>query len=335
MSELSVGLKEEMDIAYCYSSRLIHELKQKTSHNKKITKSQITTLNNQFNIEYESLSETTTRATTFKNLKMSDKSLPHLQKNDIINNNRNYTVVETSLSTKALSTKELICQKVFEIKQKDCFSSFELFQKENIIINEKSYYFKIIFGEIFKDIIFQDKTFKAIKLAYFMKFRKNKNINMDTKQANYPNIQKNFSNSVEPKIFMRRDFQFYDEKLFKISHNYINFDILSKKLENIYFYPHKYPFQISEEDDSFDFLRCELVSGQYITFGKMYFMDNFILFESEEDPRDKNLKIKDFLFYLISNRIKDNNAISKQKSILIFIEEINEIIQRRTLLSNQ
>ena len=342
-TDISVSLKEESKISYCYSSRLIHDFKKKVNPLRKtinkvtIDKQSLTKndflLINQANYDTESLNEISTRTTTENTIKSgTDKNLPILQnKNAVyINNSRNLTCSVVSIN----SSKYLDLTKISEKEEKEYLNYFELIKKGKIINNPKNYFFKIIFAEIYKDIIFQDKAFKIIKSTYLTKYRNYKVINLDTKQTNYPIIQKNYSNSIEPKIFVRRDFSFYDAKLLKISHRYIKIDSLNKILENIYLYPHKYT--IKGEIEPFKFLYCELVTMQYIIFGKMHFFENYIFFESEkEDPRDNNPGIDVFINYAISNRTINNDSISKQKSILIYFEDINEIIQRRTLLSNQ
>ena len=183
---------------------------------------------------------------------------------------------------------------------------------------------------MFKDVFFNDKTFKSLKLAYFTKYKKYEGLEKESKQTNFPTKQKNYSNSVEPKIFLKRDFNFYDKNFLNVSHKYLEFDALNlnEKKDNFYLYPHK--IKIKENTK---FLLCELVTIEYVIFGKMYFSDYYIYFESEEDPRGESEEhvLKDLM---ISTRFKDN-MIKKQKTILIFNIDIQEIIQRRTLLVNQ
>ena len=329
-TDIPLALKEENNISYCYSSRLIYDLKNKLIQNENrntiIDKETIQVnenlINNSLNIENESLSESTTRTTT-------TKSIPFLMNKNIdnINNVKNMSLFKVN------SSKILDIGKDYEKEEKLCFNDFEIIKSKNCIFEPKNYFFKNIFSEIFKDILLNDKTFKSIKNSYLSKFRNSKNINKDTKQINYPVTQKNFSNSREPKIFLRRDFNFYDEIMLKISHRYINIDIVRKNLDTIFFYRHKY--NITEQKEKFNFLYCELVTQQFVFFGKMYFFEEYIFFESEkEDPRDINNNIDIFIKYGISSRCKFNKS-SKYKAILIYCEDIQEIIQRRTLLINQ
>ena len=275
-SDMKIILKEEYNIAFCYSSRLLPDFKKIVDSNDLI-----------------------------KNESVYSKS-------DVPNDN----------NKSKISEKEI--DKIF-------LSSFEIIKKNNIIYNPKNYYFKIIFAQIFRDIIFNDKTFKSLKLSFFSKYKQYERLEKESKQMNYPTKQKNFSNAFEPRIFLRRDFKFYDIKILKISHKYLNLDALnlSEKIENIDLYPHK----IRPRENT-SFLFCELVTAEYIYFGKMYFFNDFIYFDSEKkDPRDDAVNdMKNFCKISIRN---EYNKSIKQKSILIFNVDIYQIIQRRTLLVNQ
>ena len=345
-TDISVTLKEESFISYCYSSRLINDFKRKVINPNRrttikidkdlINKNEIP--NEQLNFDPENMNDMANPLARERNIRpMTNKDLTFSQINSTYFP-RNFTFTSGELGSSKfwdiskMSEKEEKEEK--DEKEQKYFNSFELIKKGNNIFNPKNYFFKLTFAEIYKNLIFEDKLFKAIRSTYLTKFRHLNNVNQDTKQTNFPMTQKNFSNSLEPKIFMRRDFNFYDEKIFKISHSYIKTDI-NNNLENIYFYPHK--CKIKEEKESLKSLYCELVTRQYILFGKMHFLDNFLYFESEkEDPRDHNQDLETFMKFFISNRISENNdIISKQKSILIFNEDIYEIIQRRTLLANQ
>ena len=330
--DMKIDLEEEYNILCCYSSRLLHDSKKITdkpqnSSRKKISKKSIkhdmkvnNSINNEIIKDLDKINETSTKS-------ISSKILPIFQ----FRNTENLQSVK-NLGEDLDSNKSYI-SKISDINDKEYFSSFENLTKETIINNPKNYYFKIIFAEIYKDLIFNDDTFKSIKSAYLSKYRNFSQIHKDSKQTNYPIKQKNFSNSLEPRIFMRRDFNFYNERILKISHKYIKLDVLNKKLENIIFYQHK--FKLKENKENLEFLYCELVTTEYIYFGKMYFLKYCIYFESEkEDPRDNNKTIDIYIKYVISNRYKDNISM-KEKSVLIFFIDIQEIIQRRTLLVNQ
>ena len=326
-SDLAIELKEEYNISYCFSSRLLHDFKRRIFLNRneinQIEKEKLNKtedlVNRKVNNDFETDSNFSTRTNTLR-------TIPFLENNEYEKvNNLNYFTsnIDDIENNKSIDKNNSMS----DIEEKQYFSYFQLIKKTNNIYRPKNYFFKIIFAEIYKNLIFYDNTFKLIKLQYLSTYR-NYNINKSTKQINFPVKQKNFSNSIEPKIFLRRNFNFYDKKFLKISHSYLKFDVLKKNMQNLVLYPHNYKIKRQKED--LKYLFCELVTNQYIYFGKMYFMDDYIFFESEkDDPRDSN-NIEIFMKYCISN-ISNYNKTSKKKSILIYNDDIYEIIQKRTL----
>ena len=314
-NDLPITLKEEYNIYYCYSSRLLHDLKKivdikKKEMNQMKIKEQLNNIEIPFNdIKKENDEGFITRASTFA------ITMPFSQK-DNIENEENYFNDETISDISKI-----------DIGKKEYFSSFEIIKKNNVIFNPKNYFFKIIFSEIYKNLIFYDNTFKLIKLSYFSKFREN-NPSQETKQLNYPIKQRNFSNAIEPKIFIRKDFNFYNKKILDDSHKYLKSINLNKYLENLQLYKHN--LKISNQKNEKLSLLCELITSDYIYFGKLYFFDDYLFFESEKDPRENNNDIEIFMKYAISSWNKDDISL-KRKKILIYFEDINEIIKRRIL----
>ena len=105
---------------------------------------------------------------------------------------------------------------------------------------------------------------------------------------------------------MQRDFNFYDEIFFPISYQYLPEFFKNKKLEELFFYKHK--IQYFKKYSVLN-VCCELVTNQFIYFGKLYFFKNYIIFEKEEDPRDDpNEKYNPDIIidYTISTKSPDN-----------------------------
>ena len=366
-SDIYVDLKEENNISFCYSSRLIHDLRKsnerrkvESNSNNRVTINsyeEIMNISSSF-FDFEIIQDINTRKTTVdsspflkKNKNESRESFIHNSSKLLNSYNNKFAMIpkiiekeedeeEEEDEKKEKDEEEKEEQKKEEKREKEkkekeeknYLNYFEIINKKNIINNPKNYFFKKIFAEIYKNFIFEDKTFKLIRSTYLSKFRRFKNLNKSTKQINYPITLKNYSNSNEPKIFMRRDYDFYNERFFNISHSYIKKEIINTKLNSIYFYPHK--IKISEQKGEYINLNCELVTQQYSYFGIMHFFEDFIFYETEKDPRNDDESLDIFMKYAISNRNKEN-IFSKQKSILLFIEDIKEVIQRRTLLTNQ
>ena len=117
-----------------------------------------------------------------------------------------------------------------------------------------------------------------------------------TKQLEYPTKEKNFSNSLEPKIFFKRDYNFYKNKFFPVSHRYIwkiEDKFINSKDDNIlYFYKHSFEREYENEKE-FD---CELITTQFIYFGKFIIHKNYIYFKTVKDLRYINSKEKENLF---------------------------------------
>ena len=153
---------------------------------------------------------------------------------------------------------------------------------------------------------------------------------------NYPIKQKNFSNSLEPKTFLRRDYNIYNRDFFKVSHNYIKKELIKENdKKNLFFYPHEYYSKkiFMNENNYFD---CELITTQFVYFGKMYIGEEYLCFESRQFIDDDIITIDIDKFYKYAFSVRDqDNKTSKKKHILILIKDIKEIIRRRTLLMKQ
>ena len=243
------------------------------------------------------------------------------------------------------NTKFFYVSKLLNIKQNKslpvieglkCFSSFDNLINENVIINPKNYFLKIIFSDVFKDVIFKDRKFQKLKRIYISKYRNLKQFFERTKQLEYPTKEKNFSNSLEPKTFFKRDYNFYKNKFFPISHSYtweIKDKFIESKDDNIlYFYRHEFERDYKNEK-VYD---CELITTLFLYFGKFIVHKKYIYFKTVEDPRDKNPEERNNLFskYIFSFKENDDK-ITKNKEIIIFTKDIKEIIKRRTLLMDQ
>jgi hypothetical protein len=104
------------------------------------------------------------------------------------------------------------------------------------LYNPKNILIKRMFSHIFYKSIFHCKAFMLIKNIYLNTFPQS---NIENKQLNYPSKVKNFSNILEPKLFLKKDYHIYDQNYFLISHDYLykippryKFDDEIKKKEN-------------------------------------------------------------------------------------------------------
>ena len=327
--EMPMELKDENELDCCYSSRLS---KSKRYMKKKLTRIEKNDLieknnlgletikeNNIYNKRVSVMSTTTSYIFHFssKTLNIS-ADLESSFKSSKSNSESKLSSEKDDSSTNSSLTPEKLNLNTFSDLKKD----------RQIITSGKKFFVQKIFAEPFKDLLFYDKNFIKIKLTFLQKFRHYKNVEKDTKQLNYPSVQKNYNNTIEPKIFLKKDSNFYDEVYLKISHKYLNKDSVLKYSQNVDFYPHLFKF----DENNKKFLFCELVTLKYISFGKMYFFDDYILFKTEEDPRNISKDLEIFFKYGISNKEKD--LYSKQKFIVLYTKFMAEILQRRTLLVN-
>ena len=221
------------------------------------------------------------------------------------------------------------------------------------IYNPKNILIKRFFSHIFYRSLFFCKAFMVIKHIYFRTFP---GANVENKQLNYPSKIKNFSNIIEPKLFMRKNFNIYNIIFFGISHDFLTKDpplfeeINEKKVEKLHnllkmyksdinFYPHLFNINeiLEEKDRYFD---CELVTIQYTYYGYLI-LGNFYLYYGTKEEEPVNLREKvdeiDINFitkYSFSNRDKINNT-TKKKYIILFYHDIKRIIKRRSFLMYQ
>jgi len=336
-SDMKVNLKEEYNIYFCFASRFIHDIRKYIEKSRNPSAFILNKSDSFYNITLNAsnLDNTINSLEPVDKDKEnnSSKNLPYISNKIIFSSKlKDLSTSSTNLNSEEFESKSI--QSIKDIEDKDFYCSFEIFTKNNIIFNPRKFFFKVIFPLAFKNMIFNDRIFKDIKLTFFLKFMNHDNLTKETKQIAYPVKQKNYSNFLEPKIFLKRDFNFYDSIFFELSHSYIPIEVLEQKKENIIFYPHKYKYAKEKDEKS---LFCELVTTQNLYFGKMTFLKDYIVFETKEDPRN-DPKNKDdiniFLRYSISTRNKDN-ITNKEKIIIIFNEDLKEVIQRRTLLVNQ
>ena len=222
------------------------------------------------------------------------------------------------------------------------------------IYNPKNVLIKRFFAHIFHKALFHCKAFVTIKNKYLNLFP---DANIENKQLNYPSKIKNFANVYEPKLFLRKNFSFYDSKYFPITHDYlikdppsyedINEDkkekfeyLIKKNKSNIDFYNHRYNINdiLEEKERYFD---CELINEQYTYFGYLILGNNYLYFGTKYDEpidlwdkNNENINI-DYISRFCFSLRDSGNKTSKKKTIIIFYEDIKTIIKRRSFLMYQ
>ena len=231
---------------------------------------------------------------------------------------------------------------------------------EYYLKNAKKLFMMNVFSLFFFDSFFYSDNFKNLKNYYFQQFE---GVQPSTKELDFPSKIKNYSNGLEPSPFLKPYTLFFDTKIFPICQKYFYDYMVKNKIfpEPIVLYQKSLPELILEEQ--FD-QKCELIKVDHNYYGHIIGSKkhNFIIFEEqeykfyqvkEELVKQKHITSSDLndLFSLtfiskrpldsnlekIINRIEKNifnkNKKTREKKILIILlNEIEEIIERRFLL---
>jgi len=210
--------------------------------------------------------------------------------------------------------------------------------------NPKKQIMNNIFSLYYIDVFYYNKTFCRMKnyfINYFLNYSE-----PTTKLLDYPSKIKNYSNNLEPPLFVKQYNDFFNDPIFAITHSYINKNNhkIIEDYETIKLLKKPIPITKSMEKYSFE---CELIKTDYYYFGKLIIgPTGYLLFNEEEiDINDEKNEIK-YLLLLSYYTIKEKeNQFSKsklkrekykeqrqKKIVLVVFKEIEEIVERRTLL---
>ena len=211
------------------------------------------------------------------------------------------------------------------------------YQKEitKILFNPKEYYIWNKFSFFFKKHIFFNKKFIKISKSFKTHLKNSGCVNKynnkdDNFYLNYPTKIRNYTIDQYYRPLLKPCMNFFNSEYLKITHPYIKDNLLKKfeyKEENIDLI--KYNRIIPKLDNEKYF--CELFKNKGNVFGYIELTNNFFIFKnspnddlsSSEDPE----KCLPFL-----NSIKDDRIIDQNKYVLIYYDDIKEIIKRRICL---
>ena len=269
--------------------------------------------------------------------------------------NKNIKInIKTNQEINELEVEKIKYSMNYETYYSTYYCFLDDIKKRCFMYNPKNILIKRFFSHIFYRSFFNCKAFILIKNIYLNSFPK---ANVENKQLNYPSKIKNFSNIYEPKLFLRKNFGFYNSIYFPISHDFlisnpplyrtINDDkkiklaaMIKKNASGIKFYEHRFNIDdiLEEKERYFD---CELITQQYTYYGYIIMGNSYIYFGTKsEEPvnlRDKTkeeVNIELIIRYCFSHRDKDNKNV-KKKSIILFYHEIKTVIKRRSFLMYQ
>ena len=212
------------------------------------------------------------------------------------------------------------------------------------LFNPKEYYLWNKFSIMLKDAIFSQKKFELIKILFNIKF-KNCKVKKSSELKNrdfylkYPSKLKNFICDDYYRPFTKPDLNFFNNKLLKVSHKYLNSKFLSdnnfniEKINKIEF-PRIIPINFDGLQSDIK-IECECVNNYGSIFGELYINHAFLLFvgDSEKDPRKpekkktyENTKVE---FNYLYSFFLDERRKNKKKFIIMHYSEIKEIVIRR------
>ena len=231
---------------------------------------------------------------------------------------------------------------------------------EYYLKNPKKELMMNIFSVYFFESFFYNNKFKLLKNYYLQNFD---GIQTSTKKLDFPSKIKNFSNGLEPYLFLKPFSEFFNTQIFPISHKYFYDYMIKNKIfpEPIILYQKNLTeFNLENQFEK----TCELIKEDHNYFGHMIgsYNYNFIVFEeqdygfyndmnniinqrqindgdldnlftlsliSKKPPNKHQLKI---LKNIEKNELCKNKKYKEKKTVIILFNEIEEILERRFLL---
>lgn len=245
-----------------------------------------------------------------------DKSM-RMYIEEYLNSNKQ---IENHPNAKYLSSQNIFSQFKFDFSQ---------IEYTKILVNPKNYFIWKKFTYSYKDYIYRNINFLRLKRSYDEKYKKLLHYNSDKEKdfgLLYPTKLANFTCDEYYKPFLKPHITFFKSKFFRISHPYFTKVDFSNDISNIQFiqiHPIIHEPRLR--------IKCELITNQGYIFGEVDINDYVIMFndKSENDFRFKEETLIDVkLEYIYSSDINDR-IIGKNKSVIIYINEIQEIVQRR------
>ena len=208
-----------------------------------------------------------------------------------------------------------------------------------ILFNPKEYYIWKKFSFYFKNFIFYSKKFTKVNKSFKIHLSKSKYKRLNNYgesnpnfYLNYPTKLRNYTIDEYYRPFLKPCLNFFNSEFLSVSHRYIKENILKKlehKEENISLIKFKRMIPKLNNDKQKYF--CELFKNKGNIFGYIELTHKFFIFKNSpsDDLSSSDDPEKCFPFLL---SISDDKIIDKDKYVLIFYEDIKEIIKRRVCL---
>ena len=232
---------------------------------------------------------------------------------------------------------------------------------ECYIQNAKKEYMSNIFALYFMDVFYKNELFIKLKYYYLQNFN---DVKRKNKFFDFPCKLKNFSNGLEPNLFLKPFKGFFKNTTFPITHEYFYNFIVNNNLpiDNIFLFQKELPNIRKKTDNKENLdilkLKCELIKVDQEYFGNIITNEkqNFLLFEEKTFDYSKYCDIdyiinkennifslsflnkkpmdeKELLNHekVISKTLDKDKNFSTGKKLIIVFSEIEEILERRFL----
>ena len=209
-----------------------------------------------------------------------------------------------------------------------------------------STFIKQIFGIYFSNVLFYDNNFVQMQKYYKYYIEKINNNKIEqyvniTNYPKYPSIIKNYTPTwlFYNGLFMRKEFDFFTNEFFAKTHSYyieqakqLNINTMFRRrchdacIDNF--------VNSNLKEDTYSKFPCELITNKNVIFGEIILSSSFIYFrhkDKEQFLQNKKLEEKE-KFLLCSY---ETDLSKRSKKILIFKEDICEIVNRRFLYQFQ
>ena len=229
------------------------------------------------------------------------------------------------------------------------------------IINPKKEFMKIIFGTYFSKSFYENDSFKKLRTIYLNTFN---TPNPYTKLLNYPSKLKYFNDGLHPSLFLKENNKFFISKIFPITHEFYYQYMLKNNLLNESIILIKPNLSLEKNiDQNVKKLNCELIKtdkfyyGQIINLEKEKFFyftkETFELFDKAKDAdtiikelNERGFSLSSLKFLetpatikarkaaindLMDNDIFPDEDFNSKKTVIIFYDEIEEIVEKRFL----
>ena len=264
-----------------------------------------------------------------------DNNLKLITENSCINIGEN-KLQENNISSISYLNNELIKIDITNLYFKSVVEGDYSKEMTKILLNPKEYYIWNRFTFFFKNYIFFNKKFIKVSKAFKIKLDNVKHIQENNYKENenfhlnYPTKIKNYTIDEYYRPFLKPCMNFFNSEYLKITHSYIKENILKNleyKEENINLIKYKRIIpKMNNEKYS-----CELFKNKGNIFGYIELNKYFIIFKnSSKDDLNFSEDSEKCLPFLFS--FKDDRIIDKDKYVLIFYDDIKEIIKRRICL---